>query len=188
MAAVPFACRCGRVRGTLDPAGWTRVVCHCADCRAAAVHVERRAPQGGADIFQTTPDRLRIGSGLEHVACFRLAPAGLTRWYATCCRTPLANTMGRAGFPFVGVLTAAVPDAARAALGVPAGEVNRRGPDGRVRHSGFLRIGAALLRRAVVSRLAGRERRSPFFGPDDRPIRRPEVLTEADRSRAYAGG
>jgi hypothetical protein len=212
MSDVPLSCRCGKIRGRLDPAAGTRLVCHCADCRAAARHVASLARGGltatedvaaagpdravhrwpepgaaweGADIYQTTPDRLRIEAGHEHLRAIRLSPGGLVRWYASCCATPLANTLGSTGMPFVGLLAHAVAPAARAGLGAPKGEVNMRGPDGRVRHRGFAAIGLALLRRALVSRLAGRERRAPFFRPDGTPISAPHILTEAERTAAY---
>jgi len=58
---------------------------------------------GGTDIVQLTPAQVTIDQGMEHLRCLRLTPKGLYRWYAGCCKTPIANTISP-GFPFVGLV------------------------------------------------------------------------------------
>lgn len=184
-APVALACRCGQVRGRLDPAGGSHALCYCRDCAAGAHHITGVAPSGPADIFQTTPDRLTIDAGFDNLAAIRLSPKGLVRWYARCCATPFANTMPGPGLPFVGLSAGVVSGDDRAKLGPVICEANMRGPDGKTRHRGFARAAMAILRRAALSRVLGRERRAPFFGADDAPARRPEILSREDRARAY---
>jgi len=50
-------------------------------------------PDAGVALYQTRPDCVHIDDGAEHLACLRLSPKGLLRWYASCCDTPLANTL-----------------------------------------------------------------------------------------------
>ena len=48
------------------------------------------------------------------IAAIRLTEKGLVRWYASCCNTPIGNTMAASGVPFIGVVGAfiAAPSAA----------------------------------------------------------------------------
>ena len=105
-----LACTCGTLRGHLTeaPASATnRLVCLCIDCQAYAYWLGRPAEildqQGGTEVVQTTPSRVRLTQGLEQLRCMRWSAKGLLRWYADCCRTPVANTLGVAWLPFVGV-------------------------------------------------------------------------------------
>lgn len=105
---VELSCRCGAVRGVVSgvaPGTINRLMCYCSDCQAAA-HQLHRADildvNGGSDIVQLAPATMRIVSGHEHVRGMRLSDKGLHRFYASCCNTPLGNTMGLS-LPFVGV-------------------------------------------------------------------------------------
>jgi len=80
----------------------------CDDCQAYA-HFLGKAKQvldanGGTDIFPVTPSHLKITAGAEHLKCLRLSPKGMFRWYAGCCKTPIANSMPSPQFPFAGVI------------------------------------------------------------------------------------
>jgi hypothetical protein len=80
-------------------------VCYCDDCQAYA-HWLGRADlldaHGGSDLVQVAPQALRIEHGQEHIRGVRLSQNGLYRWYASCCNTPVGNTM-RPTIPFVGI-------------------------------------------------------------------------------------
>jgi len=84
------------------------VACYCDDCQAFAWYLERSDelldPNGGSQIFQPVPIDLSFESGVEQIACVRFTPKGILRWYAQCCRMPLANTMATNRIPFVRVL------------------------------------------------------------------------------------
>ena len=60
--------------------------------------------KGGTDIFQLSPARVSLTQGHEHLACMRLTPKGLRRWYASCCNTPIGNTLANAKPPFLGLI------------------------------------------------------------------------------------
>jgi len=105
---VEVRCRCGEVRGIVtDPSPRTvnRVVCYCDDCQAYAHQLGRADllnAKGGSDIVQFAPNTLRFTRGQGRIVGLRLTPKGLYRWYATCCNTPVGNTLGPA-VPFVGI-------------------------------------------------------------------------------------
>lgn len=121
-----FQCRCGNVSGYVadpSPSDATRVVCHCDDCQAFAHQLGRADildEHGGTDIVQVAPASVTIERGRELVACLRLSPKGLHRFYTTCCSTPLANCLS-AQVPFVGLFASSVaaPDHAFGASAAP---------------------------------------------------------------------
>src|SRR5690349_22143392 len=97
-ATHPLQCECGKIKGVLnDPRSANHVVCYCNDCQAFA-HVLGKAEQvldqhGGSEIFQVLPKNLTFTQGIESLASLRLTDKGLIRWYASCCRTPIGNTL-----------------------------------------------------------------------------------------------
>lgn len=106
---VPVSCDCGRVQGTLSGGAVVkRCVCYCLDCQAFARFLEREDEmlneKGGTEVIQTTPDNLVFTEGAENLACMRLTPKGLLRWYAKCCGTPVGNTPPNWKMPFVGLV------------------------------------------------------------------------------------
>ena len=111
----PVRCTCGALRGVirgLAPAQANRVACHCKFC-VTYMEVLGRGElldeHGGCDIFQVSPRTLELREGLEHLACLRLTETGAVRFYASCCNTPLANTMESAARPFMGMSPAMIP-------------------------------------------------------------------------------
>jgi hypothetical protein len=106
--AVELQCRCGQVAGRLAraaPETVNRVICYCADCQAFLHHLGRADwldAQGGSDIVQVAPSALSFQRGAERIEAVRLSPRGLYRWYASCCKTPVGNTVSP-GIPFVGI-------------------------------------------------------------------------------------
>ena len=108
-ANIEVRCRCGTVlghAGGVGPASVNRAICYCDDCQAFAHHLGRADllnAIGGSDIVQLAPASLRIEQGRDRIAGVTLTPKGLFRWYATCCNTPLGNTVSPT-IPFVGVL------------------------------------------------------------------------------------
>lgn len=128
---IELRCRCGTVHGNaagIAPRSVNRAVCYCDDCQAFAHHLRR--PDlldaiGGSDIVQLAPALLRIEQGRDRIAGIALTPKGLYRWYATCCNTPLGNTVSPA-IPFVGVLVSSFDLGTRTpdqAFGAPIGAI-----------------------------------------------------------------
>lgn len=106
---VEIRCRCGEVTGRVDNAArdtTNRMVCYCDDCQAYAHRLGRADlldEHGGSDVVQVAPASLSYLRGTDRIAGLRLKPKGLYRWYASCCKTPLGNTLGPA-IPFVGLV------------------------------------------------------------------------------------
>ena len=106
---LPLRCRCGRVRGVaidVSPSTGFRFVCYCKDCQAFARFLESADvldAAGGTDIFQMPPGRVKLTAGMDAMRCLRLSNKVL-RWYADCCRTPIANTAAGPRFPVIGVV------------------------------------------------------------------------------------
>jgi hypothetical protein len=122
----------GIARAITPPSGF-RFVCYCTDCQAFArflAHVpENACPRpdrgwepvprqghapmqqqpdvldaaGGTDIFQMPAGRVTLTAGTDAVRCISFSGKVL-RWYADCCRTPIANTAATPRFPVVGLI------------------------------------------------------------------------------------
>lgn len=111
-----ITCRCGQVRGELDPQrAYTRATCYCGDCRAFARWLGGEGvldAAGGTDIVPMAPDGLRFTRGFDQVACMSLSPRGVLRWYASCCRTPLGNCGRDAALFYLGVPVVAMAEPA----------------------------------------------------------------------------
>jgi hypothetical protein len=178
-----FACACRRLAGRLAPGGSeTHALCHCRDCRAAYTASGRPDP-GVTGILQTTPDRLRIERGREHLAARRLLPkGGGIRWYAACCGRPLFYTSPVPRLAIVGV-------AADRLSGPPlppvACEAFVPKPGGGHAHKGGARFLRDAVTRIARANLSGSWRDSPLFDEDGKPALRPHRLTEAERAEAY---
>lgn len=197
---VPLKCQCGEVRGAaldVTPTSGIRVVCYCDDCQVYAYALDRAAvldANGGTDIYQLWPSRLRIEAGGEHLRCLRLSEKGLLRWYAGCCGSPVGNTPAAVKVPCVGVVHTFMD---HAAIGRSREEL--LGPPARIQGRFARGSGASDVHRSVPVRFmarsvsflfrgwrAGAYSPSPFFVADSkRPAVEPKVLTSAER-RALA--
>ena len=187
MTRITFSCACGQIRGHVDvasPAAGNHLVCHCPDCRASAIHLGQPDPGAarGTGLWQTTPDCVAIESGADKLAIQQLSPKGLYRWYATCCNTPMFNTLRAPRLAFVGIPTDRLSETDP--LGPLIGRAFMRGKDGRYRHQGFNRIGFRIARMMLAANLSGRWRRTPFFDGAGNPTAPAHVLTRAERMAA----
>ena len=54
---------------------------------------------GGTEVLQLSQGRLRLERGSDRLACLRLTPRGLLRWYAGCCDTPIGNVPAQRRLP-----------------------------------------------------------------------------------------
>lgn len=196
MPVLPLRCACGALRGELvaEPDRGARGVCHCDDCQAYARWLGRDDlldEHGGTEVIQTWPARVRLGEA-EVLALVKLSPKGLHRWYAGCCRTPVANSLGSAKMPFNGVIRRVidVDDATVTAIWGPAhGVQGRFAPGGcppgvdRSASLGVIAGAAGILWRGWR---AGAHAPSPWFDAEGRPVREPRVLSAEER-RALVG-
>lgn len=205
-ADLPLRCSCGTVRGVargVSAARGNRVACYCDDCQSFAWFLGRADEildaHGGTDIFQMSPARLELGCGREQLACLRLTPGGLLRWYADCCKTPIGNTMAARQVPFVGLVHSFCDHAAHGpsrdeTLGPVRGRVNGRFAAGdRSTLDAHDRAPFSMLPRLAwmigLARLRGEHARSVFFDAEtgelsvDPRVLTPEELQAVEQTR-----
>ena len=196
-----FRCRCGEVRAIVSdasPRAANRVVCYCGDCQAFAHRLGRGDlldANGGSDIVQIAPASLSFVQGQDHIVGLRLTSKGLYRWYASCCNTPVGNTLTPA-VPFVGVIATAFDQGTQRAddvFGPPTGAIQGQHAIGKA-PPGSTGINLSLLLRAVGKvlgwRLSGKAWPHPFFTRgSDAPVYPVNVLSHEEREalRAYCG-
>jgi hypothetical protein len=194
MQTVPLRCTCGVMRGTATgilPSAQNRSVCYCDDCQVFAHYLERAGDvldaHGGTEAFPLTPAQITISEGAAQLRSVRLGPKGLYRWYAGCCRTPVANTL-RAGLPMAIVVRSFVdldeagcerafgPIRARImasfAIGRPPADAHPKVPPTFV-----LRV----LTRIAGGWFSGAAQPSPFFDPAGQPRGFVFMLDKAQR-------
>jgi hypothetical protein len=190
---LPLRCRCGAIRGVardVAPGKVNHCFCYCDDCQAFAHYLGRADDvldaHGGTEITQMSPANLALTAGADHVAAIRLTAKGLVRWYASCCDTPIGNTMAASGVPFIGVVHAFI-DAPSAALGPIRGRgfaQSAKGGRAAVPKDGLpdLLMVARVLGKLLYWRLRGDHKRSPLFDArTGRPLAEPRVLDESER-------
>jgi hypothetical protein len=188
-----FRCRCGEVRGRVknaSPDTTNHMICYCDDCQAYLHHLGRSDlldAHGGTDIVQVAPASVSFDRGADRIVGLRLTPRGLYRWYASCCKTPLGNTLGPA-FPFVGIVAQAFDGEGRRADAVfgksLGGSLDKHAvaklPEGSPRF-GARRI-ARVVGLVLRWKLRGQTWPHPYF---DRATRKPSrpvsVLSPAER-------
>jgi len=193
---VELSCRCGEVHGrasNVGPDTVNRIVCYCSDCQAYAHQLHRADvldAHGGSDIVQLAPAALSFDRGTDQIRGLRLSEKGLHRFYASCCNTPLGNTVGPA-LPFVGVVaqTFVVEGDAGAGLdavvGAPRGRVYGQHAVG-TPPAGSTSFDPALIARLVWSmvkwKFRGQGLPNPFFDSQTRQSLFPLVtLSSAER-------
>lgn len=194
-------CRCGEVRGFVadaSPRTVNRIVCYCDDCQALAHHLGRPDlldVHGGSDIVQLAPASLTFVQGQDRIVGLRLTPKGLLRCYASCCHTPVGNTLSPA-IPFVGIVVQAFDGGAQradAAFGRPVGAIFGKFAIGDP-PADSKRMSLPLMWRAIRMvlgwRLSRRAWPHPFFRRDTRaPIYPVTVLSQSERDalRPFCG-
>jgi len=184
----------------VSPSSGFRFVCYCKDCQAFARFLERADvldAASGTDIFQMPPGRIKLTVGADALRWLCLGNRGVFRWYADCCRTPIANTADRPGFPVIGVIHSFMdqkfldqdfmdhPAGGRSrddVLGPPC-RIHERSATGPLPPPASFGVFARRAAKALVWWMRGFARPSPFF--DDRtdaPRSMPRVLTPSERA------
>lgn len=176
-----------------------RLACYCRDCQCFAWFLGRPElldRHGGTEVVQLSLARLSFHAGHDRLACMRLSPKGLMRWYAGCCKTPLANTLPGSKPPFVGLISSCWDPTLDAQardrlLGPVCARVNGPGhaaPDGSVADIDRAPLGAIARSISVMvgSFIRGEHQPSPFLEPDGAPKVTPRVLELAEREALRA--
>jgi len=188
--SVALSCSCGAVAGELlEPERVTRVVCHCRGCQAYARFLGR--PElvdeiGGTDVYQVTPDQVRISRGVDRVRCVRQTPKGGLRWYADCCKTPIVTSLDKPGVPWMGMphLFVDAEDTRDAGFGPVEFRIHgeaARGPAPEVHPSGPPGLVVKAMGRTIRDMFKGRARPHPVF-PDGEPLVPYVLLTDEERA------
>ena len=196
---VELECLCGAIHGLARDVSKdtvNRVVCLCADCQTFAHYLERADlldSSGGSDIIQLAPSSISFDRGTEKIACVRLGPKGPYRWYASCCKTPMGNTV-KPSLPFVGILPelfreARDPERRDELFGPPRASINGKSaigtppPGSTERNLGFLLHTVSVI---LGWKLRGRSFPHPYFDRASEPLYPVKVLTREERDQARA--
>ncbi|SMX37644.1 DUF6151 family protein [Octadecabacter ascidiaceicola] len=186
MADVPFSCDCGGVTGTLSdisPKAGSHAQCHCDDCRRAIVWLGHDDPgPDGVCYFQTAPNRVTFAKGEDSLAVFTWKSEKLLRWYASCCNTPLFNTMSTPKIAFASLLVSRTQDTSP--FGPIKGHAFISKPNGKTGHTGLGDFIWGMLKRTTHARVTGKWRETPFFNADGMPAASVQTLSHEDRAKA----
>ena len=193
----PLRCQCGHVRGVardVAPSAGFRFVCYCEDCQAFARFLQRPDvldTAGGTDIFQMAAGRATLTAGTDALRCLRFSSKVL-RWYADCCRTPIANTAAGPRFPVVALIHSFMNHGADSLprdkmLGAPLCRIYERSALGPLPPNApappSLGLFALRASRVLGWWLRGLARPSPFFDVRaNAPLSPPRVLTPNERA------
>jgi len=144
---------------------------------------------GGTDVIQTRAANVVFTEGRDALACMRLTPNGLLRWYSTCCNTPVGNTLANSKLSFVGLVHNCLEGdgpTVEASFGPVQVHVNTQSAKGDVKSSRLALVPVILrfIGFLVGARIDGSYKRSPFFAADTgAPVAVPKVLESGERER-----
>lgn len=187
----PLQCDCGTLKGAVEnPRDANRVVCYCKDCQAFAFFLGREKDvldeRGGSDVIQVSPSNVTFTQGTEVLASIRLTEKGLLRWYASCCHTPIGNTMSSPKLSFVGLVHSCLPGGGSRldeAFGPVACWVytDRARGNPKPKAAGMGRTVLWAVGNMLQARVSGSYRRTPFFRADTlAPVVPPRVLSSGE--------
>lgn len=182
-----FNCQCSKVTGEIDHAEelkGLRFICMCKDCQKYARFLGNAESildkNGGSEVVPVFPKLLRITHGREYVRGIKLTQnTGTFRWYASCCRSPLANSLSsKQGY--IGIFTQRLSADDRISLGPICVRANGESgipplPDG-TSNKFPLKWLFITIRAIARVHLKGWKKPNPFFDENDRPYVEPEVL------------
>lgn len=185
----PITCECGQLQGYVVPGGTcSRVLCYCKDCQAFAYYLNRQDTvlnvQGGTHLVQLSPHRVVFIQGQQQLASIRLSPNGLIRWFASCCNTPVGNTLSTPNVAFVGLVdnilnTAAIPNDFPGKMAVVHTDSAQGTP--KPTPKGLPGTVWRFTKLAVKGRFSKHHQQSPFFNDAGQPIVEPHVLDHTQR-------
>lgn len=187
MPEIDVQCFCGKIEGTtenINSSTGTRIVCCCDDCQIFAEYLGNEGnildQYGGTDIFQMPISQLKISQGNEHIGCMRISSKGMYRWYASCCNTPIGNTLG-SGVPFIGLIHSfmANPSTRDTDLGKIRGYLEIKFAKQQVpktQQGSSFRIILRGLYKIILWKLRGLNSPSVFFNDNGESIVAPKIL------------
>ena len=186
---IKLICTCGAVEGiaeNLNAKNGNRLVCCCDDCQAFANYLDQADKTldqfGGTEVYQTSQAQIKIHKGAEHLRCVRLAPKGLIRWYADCCKTPIGNTVN-AGLPFIAIIHSFIDKDVDKdqVLGKIRAYLQTRYAHGTINYPHSSKkvpvlVIFGMIRKILFWKMKGMNKPSAFFNDKGRPISKPLIL------------
>ncbi len=167
-----------------------RLKCYCDDCQAYLHYLGRSElldENGGTEVIPIYPADMQIIQGKENLKCMCMSDKGLFRFSSSCCDTPIANT--RPGNPWAGVNRYAFSDLKEldevlgpvrsSILGKFAKGTPPKGTPQTFDLKGFLTVMPYLFKGKILKK----NRPSPFFTEDLKPIVLPHVLSLEERQK-----
>jgi hypothetical protein len=193
----PLQCRCGTIKGWVkEPRSANHSMCYCKDCQAFAHFLGRDIQildaQGGSDIVQVLPKNVSFTQGIEALACIRLTDKGMLRWYASCCNTPIGNTMANFKISFIGLVHNCLENSQtplQDSFGPVRVWANTQGAKGdpKPKSRGVGTIMLWAVANVLKARINGSYKETPFFLKDKgTPIAAPRVLSGAELADVMA--
>jgi hypothetical protein len=190
-------CSCGTVSGWVkEPRSANRSVCYCKDCQAFAYFLGQEKQildeRGGSDVIQVLPKNVAFTQGIEALACVRLTEKGMLRWYASCCNTPIGNTLANYKISFIGLVHNCLENTDTPlddSFGPVRSWGNTQGARGdpKPKSIGIGRTILWVLSKVLKARINGSYRQTPFFRADTgAAIATPRVLSTAERADVMA--
>ncbi|MDO6496935.1 DUF6151 family protein [Photobacterium sanguinicancri] len=187
MSTIELSCSCGKVKGEIQKfniSSCTRFSCCCDDCQSFSLHLKCHRKTldqyGGTEILQVPISNIKITEGIGQIACIRLKPKGMYRWYSNCCMTPMGNSMGPE-VPFFGVIHNFIENTLSHddILGENRGYVQtkfaiRKVPVYQSRKPILIFI--RIIYKIINWKLQGLNKPSVFFDANKRPIINPKVI------------
>lgn len=181
-------CKCGQVQGQVEGKGISnRVICYCSSCQAFAKFLgaphEVLDPHGGSEIIQLAASRVSLSKGAEHIAAIRLTDQGMLRWYASCCHTPLGNTLPNYKLGLVGLIRNCLDSQAlEPSFGPLRARLNSAEAVGEPKPNehGLIATIARIVAIVLPKRLLGGYKHTPFFSERGVPIVVPRVLLTSE--------
>lgn len=193
MTNLTFRCECGQVEGSLknaSPHTGNHMVCYCDDCQAYAAYLGDEDKWldewGGTDVFQVTPASITFLKGSDKLRCVRVKPGGIFRFYSSCCRTPIANTVSRK-MPFAGIPSRIIHgNDKEAALGpvrcYVMGTYARGQPPTHPHPKFSLKSLVIVLGFMLKNKLKGANLPTPFFRDDGKAVVAPDPTLNPENS------
>ena len=187
-------CTCGQLRGHVLGKGVSnRVVCYCSDCQAFAKFLGRQDEvldgHGGTEIIQVAQPRVNFTQGKANLAAMRLSEKGIVRWYASCCKTPIGNTLANPKISFIGLIhTLLDREHLDRDFGTSIAAVNVDSAMGepKPKQKGLLGTLMRFFWMIIAMRLSGKYKKSQLFTASGELVVAPTVLTTQERRNLKA--
>ncbi|WP_146027096.1 DUF6151 family protein [Bowmanella denitrificans] len=178
-----FKCRCGCFQAIVLGGYTSRgIICCCSDCRAFAKYCDESIliDGGGIHLIEIPQNRFNILKGKNRVRALRFSDGGLIRWFCDCCYTPIGNTRDNSIFSMLSLInffpeTGFIEKDFRFFTSIIGRKsVNQ---EMKLREQDSFVNWLGKMARMLVYVISGKDRVSPFFYADGKPISEPLIVS-----------